>query len=261
VTVEAVLLDWGGTVTPHHDVDLADLWRLIAGELAPGRAGALADALVAAEWSWWRTEGGRGRSGTVTEVLAAASAAVGLDVSQAAARAGARHDLARCTPHTLCDPEALLLVHLLLARGLRVGLLTNTHWPPAWHARLLRRDGLLDLFHARVYTSDLPFSKPHPGAFHAALAALGVADPRAVVYVGDRPVTDIAGAHAVGMRTVLLADGAAPRGETRLATRPDAVIGRLGQLLDVMDALGAPVGASIDTVGGESYGGHDAGMP
>ncbi|WP_242606024.1 HAD family hydrolase [Frankia sp. Cppng1_Ct_nod] len=234
----AVVFDWGGTLTPFHDVDLLDLWRVVARDLAPGHAAELTWLLEDTERQWWATEGGAGRSGTVMELLAAVSAAVGLDVSGAVHRVSARHDLRAWTPHTVCDPEALLLMHLVRARGLRIGLLTNTHWPRSWHSRWLARDGLLELFDARVYTNDLPFSKPHPGAFHAALASLGVSDPRSAVFVGDRPASDIAGARAVGMRTVLLSDGLRPQLEASGpagGSQADAVIGRLGCLPGVLD--------------------------
>ncbi|WP_239341184.1 HAD family hydrolase [Frankia sp. CiP3] len=240
--VEAVVFDWGGTLTPFHDADLLDLWRLAAHDLAPGHVRELTQALADSEQQWWATAGGSGRSGTVTELLAVASAAVGLDVAGAVHRVAGRHDLCAWTPHTVCDPDALLLLHLVRIRGLRIGLLTNTHWPRAWHSRWLARDGLLDLIDARVYTNDLPFAKPHPDAFRAVLASLGVRDPRTAVFVGDRPASDIAGARAVGMRTVLLSDGVAPRpGErgSRGAAGADAVIGRLGRLLGVLDGWAA----------------------
>ncbi|WP_242424791.1 HAD family hydrolase [Frankia sp. EI5c] len=246
--LEAVVFDWGGTLTPFHDVDLLDLWRMAALEISPGDADEITAILAGLEAAWWHSRddsdglsgngAAGGMTGAVAELLAAASARLGVDVAAAVLRATSRRDLTAWTPHTVCDPEALLLLHLVRARGLLVGLLTNTRWPRLWHERLLERDGLLDLFHARVYTSDLPFDKPHPIAFQAVLDALGLADPSRVLFVGDRVRTDIRGARAAGMRTVLVADGGAGR-------RPggpeptDAVIGRLGQLLEVLDVLGA----------------------
>lgn len=243
VSYAAVMLDWGGTITPFHDVDLFDLWRLAAYELAPAHAAELTARMAAAEREWWRAATSHLRSGSVIEIMSSASAALGADVAAAVAAAAARRDVAVWTPHTICDPEALLLVHLLRARGLRVGLLTNTHWPASWHARLLARDGLLDLFHARVYANDLPVRKPHPQAFQAGIAALGIDDPAQVVYVGDRAYVDVAGAAAAGLRTVLLADGRAPV-QHQVAgdlgpgvARPDRVIRRLGQLLTALTSM------------------------
>lgn len=238
------MFDWGGTLTPFHDVDLLDLWRMAALEISVPHAPEITRMLAAVERDRWARSGGTGRVGSMTELIAVASDVVGADVGEAMLRAGARRDLATWTPHTLCDPEALLLLHLVRARGLLVGLLTNTRWPTSWHDRLLARDGLLDLFDVRLRTSDLPLAKPHPSAFEAALRALDVTEPARVVFVGDRPGADVIGARSIGMRTVLLSDGVAVDALdgpdlVGLAT-PDAVISRLGQLLDVLDWFGAP---------------------
>ncbi|MGF7239099.1 MAG: HAD family hydrolase [Frankia sp.] len=227
----AVVFDWGGTITPCGDADLRDLWNLVARVMAPTRARPLAEALEHAERAWWREALRSGRSGTTTEVLAAVAAAVGVDVV-AAVRVAAEGNLEARTPHTIADPEAMLVMHLVHARGLLTGLLTNTNWPRLWHERWLARDGLLGLFDARIYTNDLPFIKPHPGTFGAVLGALGIADPATAVFVGDRPINDIWGAQQLGMRTILLRGGPVPDYDVV----PDATISRLGQVLDVLDA-------------------------
>ncbi|MBX6390907.1 MAG: HAD family hydrolase [Frankia sp.] len=251
MTVAAVLFDWGGTLTPFHDADLVDLWRLVAVTIAPEHVTEITWRLVAAERAWWAAAtGGEGldgvapaagaRHGTLLDVMSAGSAELGVDVAAALARARAMADLTHWTPHTVADPEGLLVIHLLRARGVRAGLVTNTRWPRAWHEQLLARDCLLNLLDARVYTNELAASKPHPAGYEAALAALGIDDPASVVFVGDRPFTDLSGAQACGMRTVLLADGEPPGTEPAAPTaRPDAVITRLGQLLPVLDRFEA----------------------
>ena len=95
----------------------------------------------------------------------------------------------------------------------------------------------------------MPFQKPHPTAFRAALDALGVDDPSTAVFVGDRPWDDISGATAVGLRTVLrpnpMVDEQGPP--------PDAVIAALPELLDLIDgwdgsdAHRRPAAALIDS--------------
>ncbi len=56
---------------------------------------------------------------------------------------------------------------------------------------------------ATVFTSAaIGFEKPHPQAFHTALRALGGAT--AVWMVGDSMTADVAGAHAVGFRAILV---------------------------------------------------------
>jgi putative hydrolase of the HAD superfamily len=68
--------------------------------------------------------------------------------------------------------------------------------------------GLADAFDA-VVLSDAwgrGFRKPHPLPFRTALHHLGV-DAAAAVMIGDRPDKDVAGAAAVGMRTIRVRSG------------------------------------------------------
>lgn len=231
MTVEAVVFDWGGTLTPFHDVDLLDLWLVAARILAPERAAELAAALASAERAWWDEAVASGRSGTTAEVVTAAARATGIPVDLALHDAALAAHLEAWTEHTVTDPEAAPLLRALRERGLRVGLLSNTHWPREWHERWLARDGVLDLIDVRVYTSELDTVKPHAPAFRAVLDLLGVADPTRAVFVGDRPHDDISGAKSVGMRAVLLPNGVVPAYDVQ----PDATIGRLAELLPLVD--------------------------
>ncbi len=230
MTVEAVVFDWGGTLTPHHTVDLLDLWRAAARVLAPDRVEDVAKALAAAEARWWQEVGAGGHSGTTSELLAAAAADTGLDVDAVVHDAALDAHLDAWTPHTITDPEAAPLLCALRERGIRIGLLSNTHWPRRWHEHWLERDGVLDLIDVRVYTSDLHHTKPHPEAFRTVLAALEASAERSV-FVGDRPVDDISGAKGVGMRAVLVENSDVP-GHPVI---PDARISRLSQVLPLVD--------------------------
>lgn len=230
--VDAVIFDWGGTLTPFHDVDLLDLWRAAARVLAPGRQEEIAAALAAAEREWWTRAVAENRSGTTAEVVAAAAQITGLDVDAALHEAALTAHLEAWTPHTVADSQAAPLLRALRQRGLRTGLLSNTHWPRDWHERWLARDGMLDLIDARVYTSDLQHLKPHPQAFAAVLEALGDIDPERTVFVGDRPLDDISGAKRMGMRAVLLPNDVVPGYDVT----PDATIDRLDDLLPLIDS-------------------------
>jgi FMN phosphatase YigB (HAD superfamily) len=119
----------------------------------------------------------------------------------------------------------------LHARGLRIGLLSNTNWPRAFHEHFLERDGLAALIDARLYTSDLGYVKPHPSVFLQALASVDVDDPQQAVFVGDRPYDDIYGARQVGLRTVLRASPDVPPYDVEA----DAVIDRLTELVGLID--------------------------
>lgn len=231
MTVRAVVFDWGGTLTPFHEVDLLDLWRVAAYRLAPDRVGELAEALARAEREWWARAVRTGRSGTTHEVMQAACRATGVDVEPLLHDDALAAHLDAWTPHTFTDDVAGPMLAALRERGIRVGLLSNTHWPRDWHERWLRRDGVIELFDARVYTSDLAHVKPWAPAFHAVLGELGVDDPEAAVMVGDRKHDDIFGAQSVGMRGIWLRNVAVPDFDVE----PHAVVDRLADVLAVVD--------------------------
>ncbi len=98
------------------------------------------------------------------------------------------------------------VLRLLHDRGLRLGLISNTH-------RCLdsfRSHFDLETFIAgAVSSSDHGFMKPHPSIFEAALSELGVVAEEALM-VGDSISHDVEGARRLGMRAVLLARSAQP---------------------------------------------------
>ena len=55
MAVEAVIFDWGGTLTPWHAIDHEELWLSVCGRHYPaGEAAALAEAVRLAESELWR---------------------------------------------------------------------------------------------------------------------------------------------------------------------------------------------------------------
>jgi putative hydrolase of the HAD superfamily len=228
-----VLFDWGGTLTTFHSVDMIDGWRVAAQVLAPDRVDEVAEALLAAEQEVWARTTSTLRSATTAEVLRNASLATGLPVDDVLHDQAIVGYLEHWAPTTRARDDARPMLEALRSRGLRTGLLSNTHWPRQMHEDWLERDGLLHLLDARVYTSDLEHVKPHPQAFHALLDAVGVAAVDAV-FVGDRQHDDISGAAALGMRTVWVRNDAVPRADVT----PDASIDELKELLDVVDDWG-----------------------
>lgn len=237
MTVEAVVFDWGGTLSRWASVEPAEFWHLAATELTsgldPDRGAELTDRLVAAEVAVWREVTTSQRSATLSRVITDAVGSVGLPAPppDVVDRAG-RLALDAWGAHVAHDPDASALLGELREQGLLVGLLSNTHFPAAFHDALLERDGLIGFFDARLYTSDLDHVKPHPAVFEAALAALGVDDPARAVYVGDRPLDDITGSKAVGMRAVLRRhDQQAGFDPAPPGIAPDATIDRLPDLL------------------------------
>jgi putative hydrolase of the HAD superfamily len=104
-------------------------------------------------------------------------------------------------------------------------------WPRAWHEDVFRRDGVLDLIDGAVYSSEIDWAKPHPGAFRAAMQAVGASDPARCVFIGDRPYDDVHGAKSTGMRAILIPHSSVPSYD---GTEPDAVIERLAELPDLL---------------------------
>ena len=229
--VEAVLFDWGGTLSEAVPVDLLDMWRVAARVLAPGDPEPVAAALLAAENRWWRESVAAGdRSGTTEQLVRSVASQTHLDVPGALR---AYHDAWEVTVRH--DPAAVPVLTALRERGIRTGLLSNTHWPRALHERWLAAAGLLELLDERVYTSDIGHVKPHPEAFRTLLSAVGV-EPAAAVFVGDRMRDDVSGAQALGMRTVHMTGRPVERWEVV----PDAELVTLDGLVEIVDAWNAP---------------------
>ena len=228
--IEAVLFDWGGTLTSFHSVDLIEAWRVAAEVLAPDRVDEVAEALLAAEAEVWQRTTTTMRSARIDEVLASASQAVHLPVEETVHRLATAAYFDHWTPTTGARQDAWHTLSALKQRGLATGLLSNTHWPREQHEQWLRRDGIDDLLDARVYTSDLEHVKPHPEAFRALLSQLRV-QPEAAVFVGDRLWDDVNGAHQLGMRTIWIRNHEVPFYDVE----PDAVVDELGEVVGVVE--------------------------
>lgn len=94
-------------------------------------------------------------------------------------------------------------------------------------------------------TPDLVVGKPHPDLYLIAAARLGIA-PARVLAVGDRLDTDIEGARAAGLHSVLVLTGVDSRADAERAPaqrRPDHVIEDLRGLRGLVPMVGAtPLG-------------------
>jgi putative hydrolase of the HAD superfamily len=209
---------------------MIDAWQVAAEVLAPDRVDEVAAALLEAEREIWSRTTTTMRSATTAEVLRAASAAVGMPVEEVLHDKAVASYLDHWAPTSIARPEARPTLHALRERGLRTGLLSNTHWPRDRHEDWLARDGLLGLLDARVYTSDLEHVKPHPAAFGALLDAVGVAAEDAV-FVGDRLHDDVWGAQQLGMRGVWVRNAAVPSYDVE----PDGVVDTLDELVGLVD--------------------------
>lgn len=226
MTIQAVIFDWGGTLTPWHDVDHEALWLEVCSRHYPAtRASVLATAALAAERELWLLGEQAHQSATLSQVFSRAGVLASAELLASYFEAW--------DPHTFTDTEAIPVLTELRRRGIKVGVLSNTMWPREAHERIFLRDKLSSLIDGAVYSSEIPWVKPHPEAFRAAMAAVGMTDPAGCVFVGDRPYDDVHGAKSAGMRAVLMANSSVPAFD---GSSPDAVITRLSELIGHIEA-------------------------
>ena len=141
--VEAVIFDWGGTLTPWHSVDFAEEARALAAAVVDADEAAHERLARAGDAVWGRSRD-QHTSATVADIFA---------------EAGLTHDESRLDdyrafwePHTHTDPDVLPLFSRLKVDGIRVGVLSNTVWPRAWHEHVFERDGVLEMLDGAVYS-------------------------------------------------------------------------------------------------------------
>lgn len=233
--VDAVIFDWGGTLTPWHDVDLEQQWHVFARAVHDEERSAreLALELQRAEGDAW----GRARevhsSASLDQILAEAGLG-GID--HAAARAAYEKFW---EPHTFTDPQVEPLWTALRDSGVRVGVLSNTIWSGDYHRAIFERDGVAHLIDADVYSSEIAWTKPHPEAFRAAATAVDV-PPERCVYVGDRLFEDVHGPQQVGMRAVWVPHSVIPVAQrVEVDATPDAVAHELLDVLPIVQGWNA----------------------
>jgi putative hydrolase of the HAD superfamily len=233
MALQAVIFDWGGTLTPWHDVELPEMWRTICSPHLPADSvETVAAALAEAELELWRRGTEEHRSATLAELFALAG------VEPTDALLDTHYET--WTPHTWTDPAVPGLLRELRERGIKVGVLSNTMWSRDLHERIFARDDVLRLLDGAVYSSEIPWTKPHAEAFRAAMDAVGATDPAACVFVGDRPYDDIHGAKAAGLRAVQIWHQTTHAFTRPGLTPPDALIHDIGELLPHVETWHAP---------------------
>ena len=230
--IEAIIFDWGGTLSQWANQEVVDtLWRPAAEVLEADRADELHQALLEAEGAMWQTLRDGQESARLNEIVAAAAISAGLTNIDHLHADAAQAYLNAWSPLITHHPDALPVLAACKSIGLKTGLLSNTHWPAEFHNSMLERDGLADYLDVCVYSCEISHMKPHPVAFRSVLRALDVT-PSKTVFVGDRLHDDIFGAQQSGMRAVYAAHGM----EDDFDVTPDAVIHSLSELIPLLDS-------------------------
>ncbi|WP_370287626.1 HAD family hydrolase [Nocardioides sp.] len=232
MAIDAVIFDWGGTLTAWHDIDFhaesVALAQAVRSTPDPSDDHhAFAERLHRAGSVIWGRSRDHQRSASIGDLFDEAGLDHDPDLLDA------YYDF--WEPHTLTDPEVAPLFRWLRGEGIKVGILSNTLWPRAWHRGFFERDGVLDLIDGDVYSCEIPFTKPAPEAFRAAMDAVGATDPARCVYVGDRLFDDVWGAHNAGLRAIHVPHSDIPAEQVgHTEGTPDAVAHRLSEIPDLL---------------------------
>ena len=123
--------------------------------------------------------------------------------------------------------DAAATLAALRARGLHVQIVSNIDNDQL--EAIWSRIGLAAHVDAITTSEEARSCKPHAGIFRLALEKAGEPPPQSVVFVGDSPWHDVAGANALGMTSVLI--GEAPAADAPAARH---VIESLGELLEIV---------------------------
>lgn len=236
--LRAIIFDLGGTLIdwPDWDEDIERRWALSYSYLTltlPRLDWPVQEAYVramrTAERRHWQAVANVQASSTPMQLLGYGFELLGRNASEEELLVALDGYAQAVYGWAIVFPDVVETLKELRARGYPLGLLSNTWWAAEWHNAELATHGLMPLLDEVVYTSDLPYSKPHPSAFQEVARRLGVA-PEECLMVGDRMIDDISGALSVGMRAIWKkTDYPWPAPEHII---PTAVITNLSELLD-----------------------------
>lgn len=242
VPVRAVVFDMGNTLLEFETIPWEELNRLGAGAAFDVLAAAAARAGIAREdfvrrydavFARLAEEAAPAHAGLhLFDVFADLVASLGLPCDRALAEALTERHYVPILAQVSLYPETDATLRRLRAQGLKLGIVSNTIWPSAYHVADLRRFGIAEHFDSLVFSTDVGVCKPHPRIFARCLEELGVA-PAEAVFVGDRPLEDVGGAQRAGMRGILKAH---PLRVPLASISPDGHIRSLAEIVDLVSA-------------------------
>jgi HAD superfamily hydrolase (TIGR01509 family) len=207
-SIEAVLLDWDGTLLDSFEADAA----------------AYLEMFQAMGIGWGREDLARHYSPDWYKVYRAArlNRRRWQEADRLWRRAYSRH-----RPKLVAGARGVLRK---LERRYELGLVTSGNRSRV--ASQLRTFHLTSIFAARVYHEDVRRRKPHPESVRVALDRLGLAAASAV-YVGDS-AEDVEMARRAGMRSIGI-PGSFPTAQRLAASQPDALLASLLHLPGLLD--------------------------
>ena len=123
-----------------------------------------------------------------------------------------------------------------LSQKYQLGVISNYTYAPLIYAGL-RKLKINEFFNVVVVSDEAGWRKPSPKIFRKALMRMRLKADE-VLYVGDTPLEDIAGARQVGMKTVFIPSQFNSLEAMRKApqpSQPDHVIEKLSDLFKILD--------------------------
>ena len=134
--------------------------------------------------------------------------------------------------HIEIEPDLHQTLARLHARGLKMGIVSNTFVNACALNRDIAERRLADFFDFVYYSYDFARRKPHSQMYLAAAEALGL-EPGQIVFVGDRLDTDVKGAVRAGMHAVL------KKGHANLYRKAPPGVMRIDAIADLPQAIDA----------------------
>ena len=205
--IDGVIFDLGSTLIYRTGLELERakcgvLAEFAAAEWGCRDPGSLAAQLLEIRLGAWRQAEAELVERPATESIARAFALAGLPVDAATLR---RAEVVFFEPevhHSRLYPAALEILERLRAMGLRIGMISNAT-SHGLIVEITARHRIDAYFNPLVSSAGHGKLKPHPDIFTHVLDTWAVRAQHAVM-VGDTLAADIAGAHAVGMRSILV---------------------------------------------------------
>jgi putative hydrolase of the HAD superfamily len=134
--------------------------------------------------------------------------------------------------HREMRPEMPAVLNAIQQMGLKIGLISNVCSRGQVPTNLTKYN-IRHYFDPIVLSCEYGRRKPDPSIFHYAARLANVPTSESV-YVGDRVSRDIIGAHKAGYRLAIQIRHDFDHGEEDKGTHPDAVIGQMTELLDIL---------------------------
>lgn len=140
----------------------------------------------------------------------------------------------RSPPKVKPFEDTVETLELLVRRGFRLGVITNSFMSASMRQRELKEHGLLPYIELMLTCGDVGKGKPSPIIFERALSELGLG-AQEVIFVGDSLEADIRGAKDSQITSVLYL-GHRAKIEPKQGLEPDYMIKTLGELLKLLPA-------------------------